>query len=169
MANTGANRRVLGIDVGMAITGWGILDNDNSKPKLVDYGVIETSKDDLIGKRLIDIHTKLTEVLKHYQPTEVAVESLFYFKNQTTVMNVSQCRGVILLTLAEANLPIAEYTPLQVKQSVTGYGRAEKKQMQKMVQLSLGMKEIPKPDDAADALGIALTHFFWVKSLVKNK
>lgn len=150
--------KVIGIDVGFAILGWSIIEKSGSKYNLIDYGVIETSKDDLIASRLQQINLKLDEIIKYYKPDVSAVESLFFFKNQKTVINVGQVRGVILLTLANNQLEIFDYTPLQVKVSVTGYGRAEKSQIQKMVKMICGLNEIPKPDDAADAIAIGICH-----------
>jgi crossover junction endodeoxyribonuclease RuvC len=151
-------RIVLGIDVGTADTGWAIISVEQEKRKLLAYGSIKTSSKDPMPYRLVQIHEKLGDIIKEYEPMEMAVESLFYFKNQKTVMTVSQGRGVILLTAEENHLQIFEYTPLQVKMGVTGYGRAEKSQVQQMVKLIMGLTEIPKPDDAADAIAIAITH-----------
>ncbi len=151
-------RIVLGIDVGTADTGWAIISVEREKRKLLAYGSIKTSSKDPMPYRLVQIHEKLGDIIKEYKPMEMAVESLFYFKNQKTVMTVSQGRGVILLTGEENHLHIFEYTPLQVKMGVTGYGRAEKSQVQQMVKLIMGLTEIPKPDDAADAIAIAITH-----------
>jgi crossover junction endodeoxyribonuclease RuvC len=152
---------ILGIDVGTAIVGWSIIQHDSqfkNGMNVVDYGVIRTSSSSLMPRRLEQIWEELREIAEKYKPQHMAVESLFYFKNQTTVMSVSQARGVILLAGQQYGLEIFEYTPLQVKMGVTGYGRAEKGQVQKMVQMILGLKEIPKPDDAADALAIAINH-----------
>lgn len=154
-------QRILGIDVGTAILGWSILEKDPQSPnqmKLIDYGAIFTEPVDTMPARLDQIFGKLCEVIDHYKPNQTAIESLFFFKNQKTVMTVSQGRGVILLVCQQKKLEIFEYTPLQVKQAVTGYGRAEKKQVQTMVKAILGLKEIPKPDDAADAIAIAICH-----------
>ncbi|MBL8014824.1 MAG: crossover junction endodeoxyribonuclease RuvC [Candidatus Doudnabacteria bacterium] len=154
-------QRILGIDVGTAIVGWSVLEKSPTHKNgmtLIDYGVITTESTIPMPKRLDEIFHKLHAVIEYYKPTHSAIESLFYFKNQTTVMSVSQGRGVILLVCQQKDLEIAEYTPLQVKQAVTGYGRAEKKQVQQMVRAILGLKEIPKPDDAADAIAIAICH-----------
>ncbi len=153
--------RVLGIDTGFAIAGWSIVDKDPMKKNginLVEYGAILTESELDITDRLLHIFKSVDQIIKEYKPTDMAIESLFFFKNQKTVMNVSQARGVILLAAKMNNLNIYDYTPLQVKTSVTGYGRAEKKQMQKMVQMIFGLKEIPKPDDAADAIAVAFCH-----------
>lgn len=151
---------VLGIDVGTAIVGWGIVTTDKLSNRLLPagYGVITTKAGTPMPERLAIIYNELTELVKKYPITTAAVESLFFYNNQTTAMTVSQARGVILLALEQAGIPSVEYTPLQVKQGVSGYGKADKKQVQQMVKTLLGLKEIPKPDDAADALAIAITH-----------
>lgn len=156
--NTASALRVLGIDPGTATVGWAVLDEIKGCPKAVAYGHISTSPKDLAEKRLFEAATDLEKIIKKYQPDEAAVEDLFFFKNVKTVMKVSQARGAILLTLHKKNVRIASYTPLQVKQALTGYGRAEKKQIQIMTQKILGLKSIPKPDDTADAIAIALCH-----------
>ncbi len=152
--------KVLGIDPGTAIVGWGILEQqDNSKEiKTIDYGQITTSADLPNPERLNLIGEDLKELIKEYKPDEVAVEELFYFKNKKTVITVAQARGVILYICKNKKLPIGEYTPLQIKQALTGYGRADKKQMQLMIKNVLKLKEIPKPDDAADALAVSFCH-----------
>jgi len=146
---------ILGIDPGTARIGFGIIQKNN-KLKLIDYGCIETSKNLKTPQRLIKLEKQLQEVIKKYKPKMVAVEDLFFFKNLKTAITVSQARGVILLTAAKLNVPISEYTPLQIKQAVTSYGRAEKRQVQRMVKMILNLKKIPKPDDAADALAAAI-------------
>ncbi len=152
--------KILGIDPGTAIVGWGILDctDDGQFSKTVAYGHIETNKNLSTAKRLKEIADNLLFLLKKYKPQEVAVEELFYFKNAKTVISVAQARGVIINVCFQNNLTIAEYTPLQIKQSLTGYGRADKIQMQKMIKSVLKLKSIPKPDDTADALAVALCH-----------
>ncbi len=150
--------RILGIDPGTAIVGFSILDFENNKFKVIDFGCIYTDKDMPMEDRLCKIYSELSEIIKKYQPSEMAIEELFYFKNNKTVISVGQARGVIILCGRQNNLKINHYTPLQVKTGITGYGKAEKKQIQLMVQRILGLKEIPKPDDAADALAIAITH-----------
>ncbi len=151
--------RVLGIDVGFAICGWSIVDKDKSGAiKLVDFGVITTEKELEIPERLDIIYAGFQSIIDKYKPDEVAIEDIFFFKNAKTVINVSQVRGVILLVSFQTKLKIFKYTPLQVKQAVTGYGRAEKKQVQEMVQKIFKLKYIPKPDDAADAVAIAYCH-----------
>ena len=150
--------RVIGIDPGTAIVGYGIIDYDKNKYSVVDYGVILTSKDLSTEERLEVIYNNMDKILKKYKPEFMAIEDLFYFKNNKTVISVAQARGVILLVGKQNNIPMSNYTPLQVKIGITGYGKAEKKQVQQMVQKFLGLSEIPKPDDAADALAICITH-----------
>lgn len=149
--------RILGIDPGTGILGFGVIDIDaKAKAALVDGGVIRTpvKEDDAI--RLLTIYEELTDIIVNTKPQVMAVEKLFFAQNVTTAMTVAQARGVVLLAAMQANLKIYEYTPLQIKQALTGYGRADKKQMQEMVRIILGLKEIPKPDDCADALAAAL-------------
>lgn len=150
--------RIIGIDPGTGILGFGVIDVDGSKFTLVDAGVIRTpvKEDDAI--RLHTIYDELSEIIKATKPTHMSVEKLFFARNVTTAMTVSQARGVVLLCAKQSGLTIAEYTPMQIKQAITGYGKADKKQIQEMVKLQLGLSEIPKPDDAADALAAALTH-----------
>lgn len=150
--------RILGIDPGTAIVGFSILDFENNRFKLIDYGCIYTDKEMLMEDRLCKIYSELSDIIKKYEPDEMAIEELFYFKNNKTVISVGQARGVIVLCGRQNNLKINNYTPLQVKTGITGYGKAEKKQIQLMVQRILGLSEIPKPDDAADAIAIAITH-----------
>ena len=150
---------VLGIDPGTANLGWGIIKRTEGEAyKVGAYGCIRTDRSNLFSRRLEEIHKKLSRVVKKYQPDIAAIEQLFFAKNVKTAISVGEARGVAILVAAEANLHVAEYTPLQVKQSLVGYGRAEKKQMQKMLKVLLGLKDIPKPDDAADALAVALCH-----------
>lgn len=148
---------ILGIDPGYGIVGFGII--DTNKPNMVvDYGVITTPKEDRMPVRLQTIDSSLKYLLEKYKPDAVAVEELFYFKNQTTVIPVAQARGVILLACQKYCGNIFEYTPLQIKQALTGNGRAEKAQVQYMVKAILGLNAVPKPDDAADALAVAICH-----------
>lgn len=148
---------VLGIDPGLASTGFGLIKKDKKHNlKLVKYGLITTPADLTPAERLNKLYQQLNSLIKKSQPDIVAVEDIFFFKNLKTAIKVSQARGVILLTAAKSKIPVAEYTPLQVKQAVACYGRAEKIQVQKMVKALLNLKEIPKPDDAADALAIAI-------------
>ncbi|MEO7364637.1 MAG: crossover junction endodeoxyribonuclease RuvC [Candidatus Saccharimonadales bacterium] len=150
--------RIIGIDPGTGILGFGVIDVDRGKAKLVDAGVIRTPVKEVDAIRLLTIYDELTELIKLNKPEMMSVEKLFFSRNVTTAMTVAQARGVVLLCAMQAGLQIAEYTPMQIKQAVTGYGKADKKQMQEMVKVILGLKEIPRPDDAADALAAAITH-----------
>ena len=150
--------RILGIDPGLATVGWGVIDYNQGKAKVVAYGTILTSKNDSFPVRLKTIEEDLKVIINKYKPDEAALEELFFNNNVTTAINVAQARGVIVLTLAKECGKLFEYTPLQIKQALTGYGRAEKHQIQEMTKLLLGLDKIPRPDDAADALAIALTH-----------
>lgn len=149
--------RILGIDPGFGRVGFGIIEGNKQGWRPVVYGCIETDPKKTLIERLTDISDELNRIIKKYQPTISAVEELFFAKNVTTALSVAQARGVILLSLCQAKLPVHEYTPNEVKQAITGTGRADKQQMQRMVQMHLGLKAIPKPDDAADALAVALT------------
>ncbi|AKI97314.1 crossover junction endodeoxyribonuclease RuvC [Kosmotoga pacifica] len=151
--------RILGIDPGFGTLGYGIIDVVTSRVELVSYGAIYTKPREPIPDRLLKIYSELKNIIDKYSPSEAAVEELFFFRNVTTAIQVGEARGVILLTLREKEVPIFEYTPHQVKQSVTGYGRSEKGQIQRVMMKFLGMKETPKPDDAADALAVAWCHF----------
>lgn len=150
--------RILGIDPGLAIVGYSLVEKNGNKYKVHDYGVIRTRAGQANSNRLLLIFSKLTELIDSYNPDEMAVEELFFNKNVKTAIKVGQARGVILLTGAQSKLDVFEYTPLQVKQAVVGYGRASKQQVQQMVKALLNLDEIPKPDDAADALAVALCH-----------
>ena len=150
--------RIIGIDPGTGILGFGVIDSNKGKYTLVDAGVIRTSSKERDAERLLTIYTELTSVIKEVNSDVMSVEKLFFAQNVTTAMTVSQARGVILLAGITAGLTIYEYTPLQIKQSLTGYGRAEKKQIQEMVKVILKLDSIPKPDDCADALAAAITH-----------
>lgn len=160
--------RVLGIDPGTAIVGIGIVDYVDKKMKLVHYDCIYTHKDEQMNYRIMSIYEQLNRIIDIYKPDAVAIEELFYFKNNKTVISVSQARGVMILAATQRGLNISEYTPLQIKMGITGYGRAEKKQIQIMVQKLLGLSEIPKPDDAADALAICITHINSSNSLLSS-
>lgn len=160
--------RILGIDPGIGRTGWGIIDVVNSKLKVVAYGCIETEVNGDIASRLYVLHDEITNLIREYQPQELSIEDLFFNNNAKTAMIVGQARGVILLAAAQHAMPIAIYTPLQVKVAVTGYGRAEKGQVGQMVKVLLTLSTIPKPDDTADALAIAITHAFSRKMTVVN-
>ena len=156
--NKGKIERIIGIDPGFGRTGFGVIEKTKSGEwKVVAYGCIETSIKDPYSSRIEELHEELKQIIKKYSPTRAAVEDLFFCKNITTAIKVGQARGVILLTLRQAKLPVAEFTPLQIKQCVTGYGKAEKGQVERMVKMQFGIKKKIKPDDAADALAIALT------------
>lgn len=148
--------RIIGIDPGTGRLGFGVIDCVKGKLSLVDAGIITTPAHTPTNQRLEDIFDSLTEVINETKPEFMAIEKLFFAKNVTTAMSVAEARGVALLTGQKARLKIMEYTPLQIKHSLTGYGRADKKQMQEMVRLHLGLKSVPKPDDAADALAAAI-------------
>jgi crossover junction endodeoxyribonuclease RuvC len=149
---------VLGVDPGIAITGYGLVRQDQDVLEPLAYGVITTPAGWPLPRRLQHLYSELTELTKTYHAAEASVEELFFARNARTALSVGHARGVILLALADAGLPTYEYTPLQVKQAVTGYGRASKEQMQEMVRLLLQMDAIPQPDDAADALAVAICH-----------
>ncbi len=150
---------VLGIDPGIGTTGYGIVgENSQGEVVLVDYGAIETQPRAPMPERLLVLHEAVTNVLRKYQPESVAVEQLFFGKNVTTAISVGQARGVALLAAAEAGLQVYEYKPAEVKQALSGYGNADKRQMQEMVKLMLHLDHIPRPDDAADAVAIAVCH-----------
>jgi crossover junction endodeoxyribonuclease RuvC len=151
--------RILGIDPGTGLLGFGVIEaSSKDKAVLVDGGVIRTPVKEDDAVRLQTIFEELTDIIAHSKPEHMAIEKLFFVRNITTAMTVAQARGVALLAGMQAGLEIAEYTPLQIKQALTGYGRADKKQMQEMVRVILGLKEVPKPDDCADALATAITH-----------
>lgn len=149
---------ILGIDPGTATVGWGVIDTQSHKIQAAAFGHIATSPKLSPSKRLLEISEDITKIVKKFAPEEAAVEELFFFKNQKTVVAVAEARGSILLTLESLHVKVASYTPLEVKQSLTNYGRADKYQVQLMVKSILKLGDIPKPDDAADALAIALCH-----------
>jgi crossover junction endodeoxyribonuclease RuvC len=150
--------RVLGIDPGTATTGYGVVEEVNGDLKPLVFGVIRTPADQPLPVRLQLIYQALKELAAEWVPTAAAVEELFFSRNVRTAMSVGQARGVTLLALADIGLDVAEYTPLAIKQAVTGYGNADKAQVQEMVRLLLGLAEAPRPDDAADALAVAICH-----------
>lgn len=150
--------KILGIDPGTAICGWGLVEKSGSKFKMLEYGAIETHKSMEHCDRLHIIYKELSAIIKKTQPEAIAVEELFFFKNVKTVIAVAEARGVVTVAARENKIPFFEYTPLQVKQALVGYGRADKNQVQQMVKIILSLKEIPKPDDAADALAVAISH-----------
>jgi crossover junction endodeoxyribonuclease RuvC len=150
--------KILGIDPGTARTGYGIIRSVGDKLTSLNYGCIETSPDKSDAERLIITYKEISKILRKEKPHIAVIERLFFFMNMKTVMTVSQSRGVVLMACAQNKIPIFEYTPLEIKQSLTGYGRAKKKEVQESVKKILKFKEIPKPDDAADALAIAICY-----------
>ncbi len=149
---------ILGIDPGFAIVGYGVLEYKNNHFKVLDYGAITTDASMEMFSRFLSIYEDLTEIIERYHPDFMAIEELFFNNNQKTAINVAQARGVLLLAALQKDVRIFEYTPLQVKQAVAGYGRADKQQVQQMVKLLLNLDKVPKPDDTADALAIAICH-----------
>lgn len=147
---------ILGIDPGLATTGYGIIIKKNNNLSVINCGVISTEAKLQFAQRLEKIHQELNKIIKKYKPDVISIEELFFAKNVKTALLVGQARGVVMLTAMRAKVEIYEYTPLQVKQALTGYGRADKNQIQQMVKVLLKLKEIPKPDDAADALAVAI-------------
>ena len=150
--------KILGIDPGTGILGFGVIEFNRGQAELIDAGVIRTPVKEDDAVRLETIYSELSEIIAQTKPDIMSVEKLFFAQNVTTAMTVAQARGVVLLIGKQAKLEIYEYTPLQIKQALTGYGRAEKKQIQEMVRVILKLKEVPKPDDCADALAAAITH-----------
>ncbi|MGE5222136.1 MAG: crossover junction endodeoxyribonuclease RuvC [Omnitrophica WOR_2 bacterium] len=150
---------VIGIDPGTAITGYGLVqENEDGSLSVIDFGAILTPASLPMPERLLELYQRLREILLLHHPVSGAVEKLFFQRNVRTAISVGQARGVALLSLAEAGLPVAEYTPLEVKQAVAGYGCADKNQVQQMVRAILSLESIPQPDDAADALAVAICH-----------
>lgn len=150
--------RIIGIDPGTGILGFGVIDAEKGVTRLVDAGVVRTKPHQPLDERLVEIFDSLTEIIADTTPTIMVIEQLFFARNVTTAMSVAHARGVAMLAGKQAGLQIVEYTPMQIKQSVTGYGKADKKQVQEMVRLQLGLKDVPKPDDCADALAAAIMH-----------
>jgi len=150
--------RILGIDPGTGILGFGVIDVQGRNVQMVDAGVIRTPVKEDDAVRLLTIYEELSDIIANNRPAIMSVEKLFFARNVTTAMTVSQARGVVLLCAKQADMQIFEYTPMQIKQAITGYGKADKKQMQEMVRVLLKLKDIPRPDDCADALAAALTH-----------
>jgi len=150
---------VLGIDPGTATTGFGVITEKEGSLQALAFGVITTPAADPLPARLVTIHEALTGLIAQHRPDAVAVEELFFAKNARTALVVGHARGVVLLAIAQAHAPLFQYKPSQVKQAVSGYGAADKRQVQEMVRLLLGLEDIPRPDDAADALAIAICHF----------
>jgi crossover junction endodeoxyribonuclease ruvC len=152
--------RVIGIDPGTGILGFGVINITRGRVKMITAGVITTPAHTPLPERLEEIYVGLTDIIKETQPDVMSVEKLFFTKNITTAISVAEARGVAILTGRQADLPIYEYTPNEIKKSITGYGAAKKMQVQEMVRIQLGLQEKPKPDDCADALAAALTHVF---------
>jgi len=150
--------KILGIDPGMAIVGYSIVGYDGKTPVLLNYGSIQTEKGKKESARLLEIYNDMTLIVEKYQPDVCAIEKLFFFRNQTTVMPVAHARGVILTVLEQHNIPIYEYTPIEVKQILTGYGRASKKEVEQMVRLSINSEKLPKLDDTVDSIAIAISY-----------
>lgn len=150
--------KILGIDPGMAIVGYGIIEFKNDKPELITSGSIQTDKKHSDSARLLEIYSDLSTIIEKYKPDCASVEELFFFKNQKTVIPVAEARGVILTVLEKYNIPTFSYTPMEVKQVLTGYGRAEKKEVEQMVKISLETDSLPKLDDTVDAIAIAICH-----------
>ncbi len=155
--------RIIGIDPGTGILGFGVIEVINKRIKMIDAGVITTPAHTPLDVRLEDIFDSLTEIIAQSKTAVMSIEKLFFAKNVTTAMSVSHARGVAMLAGRKGGMPIAEYTPLQIKQTVTGYGKADKKQVQEMVRIQLGLSEVPKPDDCADALAAAITHSLMIR------
>ncbi len=149
---------ILGIDPGYAIVGWGVVDYQNTRFRPLAYGAITTPADMEFSARLERIYDEMSLILAKYKPQEASVEELFFTNNKTTGIGVGQARGVILLACRKAGVPVSEYTPMQVKQAVVGYGKAEKKQVMEMTKVLLSLPSVPKPDDTADALAMAICH-----------
>ena len=160
--------RILGIDPGVAIVGFGVVDSEGGTQRMVQYGAINTPANTPLAVRLVQIEQDLMELLQRFKPDEVAIEELFFSKNITTGIAVAHARGVILATVEKAGIPLYEYTPMQVKQAVVGYGLAEKNQVMDMTKRLLKLRSVPKPDDAADALAIAICHARSATSLLRR-
>lgn len=158
---------ILGIDPGVAITGFGVISYEGNKFKVIDYGAVITAPELALPERLLKINTEMTAIINKFKPNVVAVEELFFNKNVKTALAVGHGRGVAILAAANQNIPVYEYTPLQVKQAVVGYGRADKLQVQQMIRMILCLEKIPKPDDVADALAVAVCHAHSSKMLEK--
>lgn len=160
--------RIIGIDPGYAIVGYGLLDYNGGRFSVVEYGAITTKKETPFEKRLCEIYTDYCYILDKYKPDALSMERLYFNTNQKTAIDVAQARGIIVMATAQRNIVINEYTPLQVKQAVVGYGRAVKKQVQDMTKRILSLESVPKPDDTADALALAICHAHVSGSLLSN-
>ena len=161
--------RILGIDPGVAIVGFGVIESDRGQQRMIQYGAITTQAGLPLATRFVQIGNDLEQLIEQFQPDELAIEELFFSKNITTGIAVAHGRGVVLYTAEKMQIPIYEYTPMQVKQAVVGYGLAEKKQVMDMTRRLLKLKSIPRPDDAADALAIAICHARSATSLLRRK
>lgn len=161
--------RILGIDPGIATVGFGVIESDRGQQRMIQYGAITTQAGLPLATRLVQIGNDLEQLIGQFQPDELAIEELFFSKNITTGIAVAHGRGVVLYTAEKMQIPIYEYTPMQVKQAVVGYGLAEKKQVMDMTRRLLKLKSIPRPDDAADALAIAICHARSATSLLRRK
>jgi len=150
--------RIIGIDPGTGILGFGVIDVSKGKATMLTAGVVTTPAHTPLDERLEDIYDSLMEIIAETKPSVMSIEKLFFARNVTTAMSVSHARGVAMLAGKKSKLELAEYTPLQIKQTLTGYGKADKKQVQEMVRIHLGLSEVPKPDDCADALAAAITY-----------
>lgn len=151
-------KRILGIDPGFGIIGYGLIEIQNNTEMFVDCGIIKTDPKRPLSERLLEIYDNICTLIESLKPNEVAIEELYFFRNVTTAIFVGEARGVIILAFEQNKIPIYEYTPMEVKMAVTGYGKATKRQVQEMVRVMMKMKNVPKPDDAADALAIAICH-----------
>lgn len=153
-----SRERILGIDPGTAIVGWGVVEGEGQDLRLVNYGVVRTPANTRLAERVSQVYDGVRLLIDQYRPDGAGVEQLFFARNVTTALPVAHARGVILLALQQAGITLREFTPMEIKQAVTGYGRADKHQMQQMVRLLLGLDSIPRPDDAADAVAVALCY-----------
>ena len=163
------SNRILGIDPGIGITGFGLIDADLNKARALDFGVVKTKVDAPIAERLKELYDSLVQVFEETKPEMVAVEKLFFSKNITTGIVVAEARGIVLLVAAERGLPVYEYSPNEIKKCLTGYGSANKTQVEEMVRVHLGLEKKPKPDDAADALAVAITCSFLYRTKEVDK
>lgn len=159
---------ILGIDPGYAILGWGVIEKTGNHFKAIDYGAVTTDKDTEMPRRLEILYDGLRDIIEEYRPEEASIEKLFFNTNTTTAINVGQARGVAILACMKGGLQVAEYTPLQIKQALVGYGRADKGQVQFMVKAMLNLPQIPKPDDTADALAAAICHGHSADNRLRN-
>lgn len=160
--------KILGIDPGLAILGWSVVDVSGPAPRLLDYGCIRTAEKQPLTKRLTQIFSDLNALIEEFEPVEMAIETLFFLKNAKALAQVGHTRGIILLAAGHAKIDVFEYAPRQVKMALTGFGGADKKQMQAMVQRVLSLKSLPTPDDAADAVAIALCHGQYARSAARS-